>query len=128
MARKPFSLRSLHLYLGCIFAPMLIFFIISGCLQTFNLHADQKNGYKAPLFIKAMAQAHKNQRWIDFKENTPTKESQPLKYYILVMSAGLLLTIILGIVLSFQVTKTPFMVLFCLFLGLILPVLMLFLV
>src|SRR5881394_3314209 len=28
------KLRSIHLYLGCLFAPMLLFFAISGILQT----------------------------------------------------------------------------------------------
>ena len=31
------KLRSLHLYLGCIFAPMLLFFAISGIWQTLGV-------------------------------------------------------------------------------------------
>jgi hypothetical protein len=34
------KLRSLHLYLGCIFAPMLLFFGISGFWQTFDPEYD----------------------------------------------------------------------------------------
>jgi hypothetical protein len=31
------KLRLLHLYLGCIFAPMLLFFAISGIWQTLGI-------------------------------------------------------------------------------------------
>lgn len=34
------KLRSLHLYLGCIFAPMLLFFAISGIWQTLGVTND----------------------------------------------------------------------------------------
>src|SRR5688572_28393334 len=32
------KLRSLHLYLGCVFAPMLLFFAMSGIWQSLGLH------------------------------------------------------------------------------------------
>jgi hypothetical protein len=32
------KLRALHLYLGCLFAPMLLFFAASGIWQTLGIH------------------------------------------------------------------------------------------
>ena len=32
-------LRSIHLYLGCIFAPLLLFFALSGIWQTLGTHS-----------------------------------------------------------------------------------------
>src|SRR6266513_2469552 len=37
------SLRSLHLFLGCLFAPMLIFFAVTGSWQLFNWHESKKD-------------------------------------------------------------------------------------
>ncbi len=31
-------MRNVHLYLGVFFAPLLIFFVVSGCWQTFDLN------------------------------------------------------------------------------------------
>src|ERR1043166_1068136 len=34
------KLRTIHLYLGCTFAPMVLFFAISGFWQVLGLHKD----------------------------------------------------------------------------------------
>ena len=33
-----------HLYLGCFFAPLIIFYGLSGAWQTVNLHRSTKDG------------------------------------------------------------------------------------
>ena len=61
-------MRNIHLYLGVFFAPLLMFFLISGSWQTFDLHEASKDGsYKPPAIIKSLSQVHKNQRWVDGK-------------------------------------------------------------
>lgn len=54
--------RSLHLYLGVFTAPMLLFFAITGGLQTFSLHETTRgSSYKPPAWLASMAQLHKKQ-------------------------------------------------------------------
>ncbi|OOG49090.1 PepSY domain-containing protein [Rhodanobacter sp. C01] len=54
--------RSIHLYLGVFTAPMLLFFAITGGLQTFSLHETTRgSSYKPPAWLASMAQLHKKQ-------------------------------------------------------------------
>jgi len=117
-------MRNVHLYLGVFFAPLLMFFLVTGCLQTFNLHERSKTGdYVPPAIIKSLAQVHKDQRWVDSKK--VPKSSTPFRVLILLMSLGLVVTTILGILLSFKYTKT-WIVWLCLTLGFIIPVIFLY--
>ncbi len=50
--------QQLHLWLGTLFAPMIIFFALTGALQTFGLH----EGSGSSALIATLAQIHKNQR------------------------------------------------------------------
>lgn len=62
--RLPFvrALRTLHLYLGVFIAPMLIFFAVTGGLQTFGLHESSRgSSYEPPAWLASMAQLHKKQ-------------------------------------------------------------------
>ena len=54
-------LRTLHLYLGCLFAPMLIFFAVSGSWQLFNWHESKKDHtYTAPRVLTVLSDVHKD--------------------------------------------------------------------
>jgi hypothetical protein len=54
--------RQLHLYLGVFTAPMLLFFAITGGLQTFSLHETTRgSSYAPPAWLASMAQLHKKQ-------------------------------------------------------------------
>lgn len=54
--------RTLHLYLGVFSAPMLLFFAITGGLQTFGLHeGGRDSSYKPPAWLASVAQLHKKQ-------------------------------------------------------------------
>lgn len=54
--------RLIHLYLGVFTAPMLLFFAITGALQTFSLHeASRDSDYKPPAWLASAAQLHKKQ-------------------------------------------------------------------
>ena len=112
-------MRNIHLYLGVFFAPLLMFFLISGSWQTFNLHEASKSGdYKPPAIIKSLSQVHKNQRWVDGK--VVPKPSKAFQWLILLMVAGLLATTILGIVMAFKYTK-GWIVWVCLLMGIFIP-------
>lgn len=56
-------IRKLHLYLGCLFAPLIIFFSITGAWQTFNFHESSKDKTYTPLaWVSTLSEVHKNQR------------------------------------------------------------------
>jgi hypothetical protein len=55
-------IRQTHLYVGVFIAPMILFFVLTGALQTLSLHEGaQGSSYKAPSWIARLAQLHKNQ-------------------------------------------------------------------
>ena len=54
--------RLLHVYLGVFFAPAILFFALTGALQTFSLHEEARgSAYKPPVWIVRLAQLHKKQ-------------------------------------------------------------------
>jgi len=112
-------MRNIHLYLGVFFAPLLIFFLISGSWQTFGLNSASKDGsYEPPAIIKTLSQVHKNQRWVDSK--MVPQPSMPFRYLIVLMALGLLATTILGIIMAFNYTR-PWIVWGCLLMGILIP-------
>ena len=114
------AMRNIHLYLGVFFSPLLVFFLISGCWQTFNLHEASEDGnYKPPAIIKSFSQVHKDQRWVD--RNKKPQSSTPFRCLVVLMSLGLLATTILGIVLAFKYVPAR-VVWLCLSFGIFIPV------
>jgi len=58
-------LRQIHLYIGIFISPMLLFFALTGAMQTFSLHETGRGSdYKPPMWIVTLAQLHKNQNVI----------------------------------------------------------------
>ena len=115
------AMRNVHLYLGCFFAPLLIFFVLSGCWQTFNLHHACKSasiGYKPPQIVRSLSEVHMNQGWAD-RENF-SKSSTAFRYLVLLMTAGFLITTVLGVLMAFKFTRV-WIVWGCLFLGTAVP-------
>jgi hypothetical protein len=119
------SLRKLHLYLGCIFAPVLIFLACTGALQLYDLHESRKDGsYIAPKMFEALSQVHKNQ-------NLPGDargSGRTLKIFMLAAAAGLVLTTVLGVVMAFRVSRSVLPVFVCLAMGVVLPLVLLYFV
>ena len=73
MSRILKNSRLLHLYLGIFTAPAIIFFSITGALQTFSLHETTRGSdYKPPKIIAELSQLHKKQTLV-----VPTKKPQP---------------------------------------------------
>ncbi|WP_348640824.1 PepSY domain-containing protein [Granulicella arctica] len=63
----------IHLYLGVFIAPALIFFAITGGLQTFNLHETTRgSSYKPPAILVKLGQLHKKQTLV-----VPVRKPQP---------------------------------------------------
>lgn len=135
--------RRLHLYLGLLFAPSIIFFAFTGALQTFGLHESRKDqSYVPPAWIVQLARVHKDQRL----EGPPKRPQAPmgnpmahphepplgqahhvvlLKWFVLVMSVGLILTTTLGISMSFAYNRNRTTLGVLLAAGVLIPVLLL---
>jgi len=54
--------RQIHLYIGIFISPALLFFALTGALQTFSLHETTSgSSYQPPSWIATLAQVHKKQ-------------------------------------------------------------------
>ena len=120
------SLRSLHLYLGCLFAPMLIFFAVTGSWQLFNWHEQTKpkqgtTAYTPPPSLAALSFIHKDAHI----PGTPGRQPTPLRYFMLATAIGLVVTTIIGIVMAYRFSNKPLVASICLFAGIALPGLLL---
>lgn len=71
--------RSIHLYLGVFTAPMLLFFAITGGLQTFSLHETTRgSSYVPPVWLASMAQLHKKQTTVmPVRRSRPAEAAEP---------------------------------------------------
>lgn len=118
-------IRQIHLYLGVFFAPLFIFFAISGALQTFRLQESPKGStYSPPGWIVRFAEVHKNQRPVQDRSVAP---SVPLKWFLVLMSLGLIASSILGIYMAFKNKIDWRIVCGLIALGVVIPVAMLYL-
>lgn len=118
------SLRRAHLYLGVFFTPMLAFYVATGWYQT--VHPDRRKGLgDAQGLIDKLMSVHVDQIY-------PTDRAvswDPTLYrgLVVVMSLALLTTITLGMVLAFRSTARRWPVWLSLGLGVLLPLLLLWL-
>ena len=141
------KLRLLHRYMGLFFSPAILFFSFTGALQTLGLHSPNKStGYVPPALLVEMAQLHKKQTLnltkgktkpiqaesvsgdpgVEEKAGLPQKSALPLKWFVVVMSVGLLLTTFLGIYMAFRFAGAPRVVWGILAAGTFLPMAMIF--
>ncbi len=118
-------IRKLHLYLGCLFAPLIIFFAITGAWQTFSWHeSSEDKTYTPPAWIGKLSEVHKNQR----TEHAPgARPSVPLRWFIVLMSVGLVVTTLLGIYMAFKMTRNMVLVVILFAAGLVVPIVLLYL-
>jgi hypothetical protein len=115
-------LRSLHLYLGCLFAPMLIFFAVTGSWQLFNWHESTRDKtYTAPPALAALSFIHKDAHI----PGTPGRKPTPLRYFMFATALGLVATSIVGIIMAYRFSRRPMVATICLLLGIALPGLLL---
>ncbi len=118
-------IRQLHLYLGVLFAPLIIFFAFTGALQTFSLHETPKGStYTPPQWLVTIAEIHKNQR-TQHAQGVPS--SYPLKWFIVLMALGLVTSSLSGIYMALQYKRDARIVWGLIILGSLLPLILLFL-
>ena len=106
------KLRSIHLYLGCLFAPMLLFFAISGIWQTYALAPDYQHA-KALAWLSTIHTSH--------PLKAGTLSSLALRGFVLVMAVSFIVTTILGIVMAVRFGKSRRAAFCCLAAGVLFP-------
>ena len=83
------TLRAMHLYLGSLFAPVLIVLAVSGAWQLFRWNDAKKDGSYTPSpFVKTVSGIHRDQVL------PPARHGQGvvMQWFLLAASAGLLLS------------------------------------
>ena len=113
------TLRDIHLYLGCVFAPLLIFYSVTGAWQCFDLHKSLKGPSYTSVWVKEMTRLHMNAKVV--LGDSPRMPGN-FRYYVLAMAVGLVSTTILGIILAFQVARKKWLVCACLGFGVLFPI------
>jgi len=141
------TLRRYHLYLGVLFAPAIFLFAFSGALQTFRLQEEKGWGGTPPGWIVWMATIHKDSRVPAAKAPEPQGEhavpapppaakkakpapkgyTMPMKVFALLMSIGLMLSALLGVLIALNGRQTRRMTAVMLAAGSVLPLVLLML-
>ncbi len=118
------TFRRLHLYLGVFFAPLLLFFVVSGWYQTAN--PDRRKGPdEARAFWDRMRSVHAEQ--ILPSEKIESYSSLWMRRLVYLMAAALVVTILLGVILALRAMKAQWLVWLVLALGFAVPLALLWL-
>ena len=110
-------LRRLHLYLGCLFAPMLIFFAVTGSWQIFDWHQSDKTGYRAPRALSILSSIHKDAHIPPTRRMSPA----PVRYFMFAAALGLILTSVVGVIMAYRFSRQPLVATICLLTGIAVP-------
>ncbi len=117
-------LRQAHLFLGVFFTPMLVFFIGTGWYQTVNIER-LKSTSEAESLVQKLRVVHTDQIYPGDTEIRKPSSPKLFQALVVVMSAALLVTTGLGVVLAFRFSKGPWTVALCLLGGILVPILLL---
>jgi hypothetical protein len=117
-------LRLAHLYLGVFFTPLLVFFIASGWYQTINPER-LKSVSEAESIVQKLRVVHTDQIYPGDHEFRKPSSPKLFQGLVVVMSVALLATTVLGVVLAFRFSRTPWPVALCLGAGVGVPILIL---
>lgn len=145
--------RQIHLYTGIFISPAILFFALTGALQTFSLHeASRSSNYKPPTWVLTLAQLHKKQTiTIPVRKPRPASDAPkpnkhseasapaspqpsperpqrshlPMKIFFLLVSVGLFASTLTGIFMAYKFNRNKFVVIGLLLAGIIVPLLLL---
>jgi hypothetical protein len=118
---NPRLLRRIHLYLGTIFAPLLLLFALSGSWQIYRWNDAKKDGsYKPSPFVRTLSSIHRDST---VAKGVPASEG--FKLFAGIACLALITTTILGIVMAYRYTGSPVTVTLCLLAGTGIPLVLL---
>ena len=134
-------IRRIHLYIGLLIAPSVLFFSATGALQLFGLH-EAHGGYQPAPIVERLAAVHKDQRFAlkekrpepaaaahpaakgapdDADEKTPLREIL-LKWTFLAVALGLIVSTGLGLYIAYISPRRTIMHWALLAVGTVLPI------
>jgi len=145
--------RKTHLYFGLFISPALLFFAITGAIQTLSLHEAAGSSYKPPKVLAELGQLHKKQTTVMPVKKAPEgakasegghgdraaqagapqqavtltdkqKQHLPMKIFFLVVSVGLLTSTVTGIYMSYKFERNRLLVTGALVAGVVVPLLL----
>jgi len=121
------TLRQLHLYLGCLFAPLIIYFSLSGAWQVFRLNDIPKNETPTALnsFFHELSNPHTHSTLPG--RSPKTEKSAAFDWIATLTGFGMIATAGAGVVLALRFGRSKGTVWLCLGAGIVLPILLLFL-
>jgi hypothetical protein len=144
------AIRQTHHYTGVFLAPAVLFFAITGCLQTFSLHETTRgSSYKPPALLVHLSQLHKKATIVvpqrkpapaapaASPEKTPPAKAPetapqppahnllPMKIFFAIVALGLVLSTLSGLVMAFKYTRRTMLVTAILIAGVVVPLLLL---
>ena len=104
------KLRSIHLYIGCFFAPLLLFFAVSGIVQTLGLHNHSR-------LLERLSTVHTSR---GLKAGGGLN-SPWLTLFVIIMAVSFIATTFLGIVMALKFGKSRRAAFYCLAAGVVIP-------
>jgi len=110
------TLLRFHRFLSLFIAPAMIFFAVSGALQSYRLQEDHKDGYVAPTSLKVMGEVHK----AEHLSKTVKPWFQASQTFLALV---FVLTAVVGIAIGFRIARPAWPVWLALLLGSLLPIL-----
>jgi hypothetical protein len=102
------KLRSVHLYLGCIFAPLLLFFAVSGIWQTLGIHSH---------FLDLLSTIHMSHGMKIGRGFA----SFAMMVFVLLMALSFIASTILGVVMALKFGRSKRAAFYCLAAGVVVP-------
>ena len=142
-------LRQVHLYIGVFISPMLLFFALTGALQTFSLHETTAgSSYKPPTWIMTLAQIHKKQTDVVPSRKPKPADAKPdaakgdkpapaqtpapvqkshlaMKIFFLLVALGLFTSTLTGIYMAYKFNRSRLLVTGLLVAGIVVPLVLL---
>jgi len=114
------KIRRLHMYLGCFFAPLLLFFVLTGWYQTVNRDRLKSPG-DAESLLQHLRSVHTDQIYPTKHEFSRPSSPKLFQVLVVVMAIALSTTVVLGVVLAFRSVRKPWPVIASLVLGILVP-------
>jgi hypothetical protein len=114
------ALRTAHLYLGCLFAPLIVYFCLSGAWQLFELNDAPKEN---PSALRSVLHEISNPHTHSTAPLRSPKVSRSTLFSVaaLLAAVGMILTSAIGVMLAWQFRARRTLVISCLLAGVILP-------
>jgi hypothetical protein len=123
-------LRRAHLLLGCLFAPLLLYYCISGASQLMGFTYNWKDGENQNKAFLEFSSPHRSAimpgaSGSDKNKTNVSNRSESFKYFAVAMSLGIAATLVLGVIMAYRFFRPMWVVTLILVAGFLVPIFML---